>query len=338
MNLRVGLIGCGDIGKLRAAALARVGSLQLVAVNDINRKRAVAVTERYGGVVDEDWRALIRRDGIDAVIVSTPPHLHAQICIEALESGKHLLCEKPLARTPDECQKILDAAQKKDLFLATGFNYRFYPSIQKARELLDSGIIGELDHIRSYAGYSAAEHGQPWVHDVEVVGGGALRDNGIHLIDLTSYFLGGVEEIKGFASNAVWGFDGCEDNGFALLRNATGKIASLHASWTEWGRYKFLIEIYGTRGLIRASCFPMFIQVAWSNNHGGRMHKKFHFFPFINLMEKLRSYRWLVEQSLIQELEAFHLAIRGGTTVIATGQDGKRAVYIAHSVSQSPNN
>ncbi|NIP76479.1 MAG: Gfo/Idh/MocA family oxidoreductase, partial [Xanthomonadales bacterium] len=72
--------------------------------------------------------------------------------MEALQAGKHVLCEKPLARNPQECQAMVAAALRSDRTLATGFNYRFYPSIRKARELLDSGIIGELDHIRSYAG------------------------------------------------------------------------------------------------------------------------------------------------------------------------------------------
>jgi predicted dehydrogenase len=331
--LKIGLIGCGDFGRLRAGAIKRLDSLQLVAVSDVDRKKTEAVTEMHGGVIVEDWRKLMHKD-VDAVIVSTPPHLHADMCTEALAAGKHVLCEKPLARTPDECQRILNTAKKNGCFLATGFNYRFYPSIQKAKSFLEAGMIGELDHIRSYAGYSAADHGQPWVHDVKVVGGGALRDNGIHLIDLTCYFLGEVEEIKGFSSNTVWGFEGCEDNGFVLMRSTADKIASLHASWTEWGRYKFVVEIYGTLGVVRSSCFPMVTTVVTSDKPGGRIRKKFHFFPFINLMEKFRSYRWLVEQSLIKELKAFYRAIRGESSIIATGEDGKRAVEIANSVSQ----
>src|SRR5262249_32546130 len=139
-------------------------------------------------------------------IISTPPSLHAPMAIEALKSGKHVLCEKPLGRTPSECQRMVAAATEAKLFLATGFNYRFYPSITKARQLLDSGVIGELNHVRSYSGYSAADHNHDWLHDFEMMGGGALRDNGIHLIDVTRFFLGEVEEVKGFVSNSVWGF------------------------------------------------------------------------------------------------------------------------------------
>ncbi len=333
MQLRLGLIGCGDMGQLRAAAVSRTNSLQLVAVSDLDANRATAAASRCGAAIDYDWRDMIQREDIDAVIISTPPSLHTQMSIEALNSGKHVLCEKPLARTPDECRNIVAAAESSDRFLATGFNYRFYPSFKKAREFLDSGIIGELDHIRSYAGYSATDHNQPWIHDIEVVGGGALRDNGIHLIDLTRYFLGEVAEVKGFASNTVWGFEGCEDNGFALLRSQTGKIATVHASWTEWRRYKFILEIYGNRGCITASCFPMRTQVVYSEKGNGRQHRKNHFFPKTFFMEHLRSYRWVVEQSLAQELEAFHGAIRGEKTYLATGHDGMRTVEIAHTAA-----
>ena len=172
---------------------------------------------------------MVRRNDIHAVIVSTPPSLHAEMTVAALNAGKHVLCEKPLARTPAECQRMVAAAKDSKRFLATGFNYRFYPSIEKARGLMDSGLIGKLDHVRAYSGYSAAEHNHDWLHDAEMMGGGALRDNGIHLIDLACYFLGEVTEVKGFASNSVWGFNGCEDNGFALLRSKAGKIGTLQA-------------------------------------------------------------------------------------------------------------
>ena len=335
MRLRFGLIGCGEIGRLRAAALSRARSLQLVAVSDLDLGRATAVASSYGGAADHDWRALLRREEVDAVIVSTPPSLHAEMCIEALQSGKHVLCEKPLARTPDECRSILETAEQNGRFLATGFNYRFYPSIRKARTLMDSGVIGELDHIRSYAGYSARDHSHPWLRDVEVMGGGTLRDNGIHLIDLTRYFLGEVSEAKGFASNSVWEFKGCEDNGFALLRSATGRIASLQASWTEWRGYRLLVEIYGSRGCIRAWCFPMLTQVVSAEDRGGRTRKKTYFFPKTFISEHLRSYRWVITTSFVLEIDAFSRAVRGEPMALATGYDGLRAVEVAHTVSQA---
>lgn len=334
MSLSIGLIGCGGIGLLRAQALLQSKDFKLIAVSDIDAERALAAAAGHENCeVYSDWRELAQRKDLDAVIVSTPPSLHAEMCISALKSGKHVLCEKPLARSPEECMGILDAADKNGKFIATGFNYRFYPSVLKARELFESGIIGELDHIRSYAGYTAADHNHEWLHDVDVMGGGALRDNGIHLIDLTSYFLGGISEVKGFGSNWVWDFEGCEDNGFLLARSPAGKIATLQASWTEWRGYKFGLEIYGTRGCIRVSCFPMLVQAAWSEEFGGKPQHKNYYFPMVHLMEHLRSYRWVVVQSFIQEFEAFSRSIYGEATPLATGYDGLVAVETAYAAT-----
>ena len=334
MSIRFGLIGCGEIGRLRAAALAEA-SLPLTAVSDIDRQRAEREAAPRGAAVEADWRSLIGRADVDAVIVSTPPSLHAEMCIAALNASKHVLCEKPLARNPEEARAMIEAAAGSGRFLATGFNYRFYPSVAKAKELLDSGIIGELDHIRSYTGYSATDHNHPWLHDAATMGGGSLRDNGIHLIDVTCYLLGEVAGMQGYASHGVWKFPGCEDNGFVLLRSKEGKIASLQASWTEWRGYRFEVEIYGSRGMIRTSCFHMITRLVWAAERGGMTSRKTWFFPRTHLMEHLRSYRWVVVQSFLREHQEFLLAAKGEPSMIATGLDGLRSIEIAQSARHS---
>lgn len=325
--VRYGLIGCGDIGAVRVAAIARTGA-QLVAVSDIDHRKATLLASPHGALVDRDWYTLIDRE-LDAVIVSTPPSLHADMCIEAMHAGRHVLCEKPLARSPSECRAMVDAAESTGRVLAVGFNYRFYPSFARARQLLDSGAIGELSHIRAYAGYSAADLGQAWVKDAAVVGGGALHDNGIHLIDLTRYFLGEVADVQGLATNRVWGFGRAEDNGFLVMRSPEGRIATLHASWTEWGRYQFRIEIVGGLGRIVATCFPMRLEIISTDRLGGRMRRRRESFLGTMIGEHLRSYRWVVQRSFALEHEAFERAIAGQPSQVATGLDGLRAIEIA---------
>jgi predicted dehydrogenase len=332
--LRIALIGCGGIGALRARALASLPSYRLAVASDLVPGRAEALVGRHGGRAVADWRAAVSDPGVDVVVVSTPPSSHAEICVAALGAGKHVLCEKPLARNASEGRLIVETAARCERLIATGFNYRFYPSIAKAREILDAGGIGRLDHVRSYAGYSAAEHGQAWLHDAAVMGGGVLRDNGIHLIDLTRYFLGEVAEVTGFASGDVWQFDGCEDNGFALLRSEAGRIAALHASWTEWRGYRLLVEIYGTRGCIRAWCFPMMTQVIAAPAPGGRARRRRYLFPATHVGERLWSYRWVVVRSFVRELEALAGALRGERTALATGHDGLRAIEIAEAATR----
>src|SRR5690606_13369866 len=105
--VRAGLIGCGGIGSIRAQALARTSSFKLTAVSDVDAGRAAAAAQTAGASIETDWRALVARDDVDAVVIATPPHLHAEMCVGALEAGKHVLCEKPLARTPDECERVV---------------------------------------------------------------------------------------------------------------------------------------------------------------------------------------------------------------------------------------
>lgn len=330
MTFKVGLIGCGEIGRLRAAALAQTPQLELTLACDIEPARAQKLAEDWGSEATSEWHQAIQRQDLDAIIISTPPSLHAEMTIAALQAGKHVLCEKPLARNPAECRHMVDAAEQNSRFLATGFNYRFYPSVRKARELLSSGLIGDLVYVRSYAGYSATEHNHEWLHDVEVMGGGALMDNGIHLIDLTACFLGGVEAAEGLTSNRIWRYEGCEDNGFLLLRGPEGRTATLHASWTEWRGYRFQLELFGERGCIQVSCFPMLTTVTWTEARGGNTRKKTYTFPRTFLMEHLRSYRWVVVQSFVQELATWSRAIQGEESDIATGEDGKLAVELVY--------
>lgn len=329
--MRYGLIGCGDIGVVRAAAIAQKGA-RLVAVNDIDAGKAAALAAGHGAAVDRDWRDLIARD-LDAVIVSTPPSLHEEMCVAALRAGRHVLCEKPLARDADECRRMLEAADAAGRVLAVGFNYRFYPSFARAREILDSGAIGELSHIRAYAGYSATGHGQAWVKDASVVGGGTLHDNGIHLIDLTRWFLGEVADVHGLATSAVWRYGAAEDNGFLIMRNPEGRVATLHASWTEWGKYQFRIELVGTLGRITATCFPMHLEVLTADRTGGRMRRRTERFIRTTIGEHLKSYRWVVAESFVREYDAFERAIAGQPSPIAAGLDGLRAIEIARSAA-----
>jgi predicted dehydrogenase len=320
---------------LRAEALSQTEGFRLSAVSDVDASRASSLANRFHVPFHTDWRACID-ETCDVVIVSTPPPFHSEMCAEAFRRGKHVLCEKPLARTPQEARAILDAARQAGRHLATGFNYRFYPAIAEARRILRSGLIGELDHIRSFAGHpGGSEFTHPWVHDVNVMGGGALVDNGIHIIDLTRHFLGEVAEVKGFRTMGVWQFEGCEDNGFALLRSSAGKIATLQASWTEWRGYRFWIEIFGTKGCVRASYPPMLLQLTWFDQPGGSVHRKTSLFPLFQIQEKIRSYRWTVIRSFVEEFSAFARAVSGEAGEAGTGFDGLRATEIAHAVYSS---
>ena len=256
--VRFAQIGAGVIGQLRARALQRVPGTSLRFVFDVDEAAARALAEQHGARATTDYDALLAEEDIDVVIVSSPPQFHEAQVIAALEAGKDVLCEKPLANSLEAARNMVETAHRLGRTLTTGFNHRYFPAIQTVKRAIDDGLIGELDHVRAFAGHQGlSQFRAAWEYDKAIVGGGALMDVGIHMLDLTRYLLGEVDEVYGKATANVWGLDGSEDNGMLLLRSTAGKYATFQATWSEWKGYRFHIEAYGTKGMARAYYAPM---------------------------------------------------------------------------------
>ena len=175
--MNFGLIGAGQIGRVRERAIRRAAGCELIAVSDADAARPGSLAASAQAAVCTNYEELLRREDVDAVIISTPPDSHERIAIAALEAGKHVLCEKPLAPNPGACRRMLDAAGGARRTLATGFCQRYFPAIQFVKETVASGRIGEISYVRAFTGHAGlAEFSEPWVHNKEVVGGGALMD------------------------------------------------------------------------------------------------------------------------------------------------------------------
>jgi len=163
-----------------------------------------------------------------------------------------VLVEKPAARSTAEIQLVIEAAAKHGMKVHVGFNHRYHRSIRKAKELLDSGVIGDLMFVRARYGHGARiGYDKEWRADPALSGGGELIDQGPHLIDLTRWFLGEITEIQGFAHTYFWDMP-VDDNGFMLLKTEKKQVAFLHASCTEWKNI-FSMEIYGKLGKLDLS-------------------------------------------------------------------------------------
>ena len=334
--MRFGLIGTGCIGQIRAQALKNAKGCELYAVVDVDRDRAEAITPSREMQVFDDYQKMLALREVDAVIISTPPQFHEEMVISSLEAGKHVLCEKPLGNTVDACRKMVEISRKTGKVLATGFNHRYFPAIQFVKQTLDSGLIGELDHIRAFAGHTGlSEFRAPWEYDKKVMGGGVLMDVGIHVIDLTRYLLGEIEEVEGITTCNVWKLGHAEDNGFVLMRGSQGKNAILHATWSEWKGYRFHIEAYGEKGMVRAYYAPMMSMAIYMDKPGGRRKRTYHFYPMNLIKEKLYSWKSTVKQTFQREFSDFIRLCEGKTGVIADGFSGFRAVEIANAVYRS---
>lgn len=246
----VGLIGCGLIGKKRAKALGSEG--KLVACSDINIVNGQNLSNDTGAKFYSDWRELISNKEIEVVIVATTHDSLAEITKSAVRSGKHVLVEKPAARNVTELSSVMSIAKENSCKIHVGFNHRYHQSLLKARELVDSGELGELMFVRARYGHGArVGYEKEWRADPKLSGGGELIDQGTHLIDLSRWFLGDLVGIQGFANNYFWDMP-VDDNGFMLLKTSANKVAFLHASCTEW-KNLFSMEIYGKLGKLDLS-------------------------------------------------------------------------------------
>ncbi len=246
----VGIVGCGLIGQKRAKALGQGG--QLVACADLDVSRAESLARASGAKVLRDWRELVWSPLVDVVIVATLHDSLAEITCTAAEAGKHVLVEKPAARNASELVPVMAAAEKHGVKVHVGFNHRYHRSLRKAKELVDSGALGELMFVRARYGHGARiGYDKEWRADPALSGGGELIDQGPHLIDLSRWFLGELTDVEGFAHTYYWDMP-VDDNGFMLLKTAKKQAAFLHVSCTEW-KNTFSMEVYGKPGKLDVS-------------------------------------------------------------------------------------
>ena len=247
-ELRAGIIGCGLIGRKRAAAFP--GRISICA--DLDPDRAGSLASEHGAASTSQWQKVLDDPTVDLVFVATRHDSLAAITRAAVEAGKHVLVEKPAARSAAELEPVAAAARAHARRVRVGFNHRFHPSIQKARCLIDDGAIGELMFLRARYGHGGRlGYDREWRANPALSGGGELIDQGVHLIDLSRWFLGSFSKIDGCAQTYYWDMP-VDDNAFLLLRTAEGKAAFLHASCTEW-KNLFSLEIYGRGGKLDIS-------------------------------------------------------------------------------------
>jgi predicted dehydrogenase len=248
--MNVGIVGAGLIGKKRLdSILASPSGERVIAIADIDRKRAEDLAERAGATANADWLKIIGDENIDVVAIATPNKYVLEIALAAIAANKNVLCEKPLGRNADEASKICRLAQEKGIVLKTGFNHRHHPAIFKAHDLVEQGEIGKHTHIRCVYGHGGRPgYEKEWRASKDICGGGELLDQGVHVVDLFRWFLGDFDEAYGLIRTAYWPIE-VEDNAFAIFKKATGQVAMMHTSWTQW-KNRFLFEIFGDKGYL----------------------------------------------------------------------------------------
>jgi predicted dehydrogenase len=248
-KLKIGIVGCGLIGQKRAKALG--SAHQLVAVADVVEQRAKQLASGYPGCeYFSDWQQVCNHPEVELVIVATTNNMLTPVALGAIEANKHVLLEKPGARNASELAQLVEAAAHSKALVKVGFNHRFHPAFLKAKEIWDTGELGDLMYIRGRYGHGGRlGYEKEWRADPEIAGGGELLDQGVHLIDLSRWFAGEFTSVEVHTATYFWQMP-VEDNGFIFLKTAQQQVAWLHVSCTEW-KNLFSFEIFGRYGKLQ---------------------------------------------------------------------------------------
>ena len=256
MTLRWGIIGCGSVAERKGGpALYGVEGSELVAVMRRNAAKAADFARRHGA---KRWydRAedLLADPEVNAVYVATPVGLHCQHTIMAAEAGKHVLCEKPMAMTVQECREMIASCQANDVKLMIAYYRRTYPVVQRMKQLLAEGAIGQPMLVRinltSYVNPDDPEAEEAWRVRPAVSGGGVLYDVGSHRLDVMNYLLGPAAEVSAFVDTLHASYQ-VEDSAVLALKLRSGIHGTANFQWNV-GSNTDDFEIYGTRGKLLA--------------------------------------------------------------------------------------
>ena len=262
--LNIGVIGCGKIAQVRhIPEYAANENCTLTAFFSPNAKRAEDMAAKYGGKVYASAEELFADPEIDAVSICAANYAHAELSIKALEAGKHVLCEKPMAVTIEDCEAMLAAAEKARKRLMIGQNQRLAKAHLCAKELLEQGEIGKVVSFRSSFGHGGPETWSispgkdTWFFDKKRAAMGAMADLGIHKTDLLRFLLG-QDVVRTTARLCTLDkrgpndeLIGVDDNAFCIYEMSGGAFGTMTASWTYYGAEDNSTVLYGTEGIMR---------------------------------------------------------------------------------------
>lgn len=302
--LNIALIGYGGIGRVHAMAYRDIpftygipaNLINIVGVATTRAETAKKAAEEIGcDVYTANYLELLQRDDIALIDCCTPNHMHEEIIVAAAKAGKHIYCEKPLAMNAQQAKRMVDAVQKANVKTQLTFNFRFFPAIYRAKQLIDSGFLGRVFSFRGrYFRSSYIDPTKPlsWRLSKDISGGGALLDLGSHIIDLLYYLLGPFASVQATmdtlikerpvkAGSSEKGIVDVDDFALINAKLHDGTLGNIEVSRMGTGvNNECLFEIYSEKGAIRFNAEdPSYLEIydvrdAGSPNGGLRGFKK----------------------------------------------------------------
>ena len=318
--LSVGVIGLGSLGTKRAAALRETHGGRLVAVADQQPDRAIRAATDFG-VPALSTDDLLASEQVDVVLICTPNSSHAELSIAAMNAGKHVLCEKPIACSPAEGGKIAAAARETGRSFKMGSNHRYFRSVRAAYDLVQSNAIGQVLTMFCRIGHNGERLRDTWYWDSGQSGGGALLDTGCHVLDLCRWFMGDFTTCTGATSRVFWKEAGVEDTASGTLLTADGRLAVVTTSRRLFSGYLH-IEINGSAGFAwldaRRDVFAA-DRLTWGEKAGRSPPQVLDFFADQS-------------NSMVLELDDFFSAIQTGRKLTPDADDGLAILRITDAL------
>ena len=250
--INVGILGCGVIANTHALAINDLPNVNLYGVSDWDFNRAKSFAEEKGIKAYNSYEDMLNDENIDAVSICTPSGLHAEQAVQALNKGKHVLIEKPLALTVEDCEKIEQAQKQSGKLVSVVCQLRYNPDAIKVKSMIENGEFGkiiscdlELNYYRAPEYYSAS----PWRGTIKMDGGGALMNQGIHGVDALEYFFGPYKVLASKIDTRIHNIE-AEDSAVALVEYSCGAVGIIQASTATPPGFLMKIKIYASRGYV----------------------------------------------------------------------------------------
>ncbi len=316
--IKVALIGAGAISGAYSLALESLDTMNLVGVADINMDAAKTMADKHSCPAFEDYLEMCDQMQPDAVIICTPPTTHRHIAIELMNRSIHVLCEKPLATTPDDAWAMVRASQSNEVVFTMASKFRFVPDVSKAREILASGKLGDIILFEnSFTG--VVDMSERWNSNPELSGGGVLIDNGTHSVDIMRFLLGPLAEIRAVEGKRLQSMN-VEDTVHIFVKSQEGVIGSIDLSWSMSKGLPTFINLFGTEGTLH---------VGWKESKF-KLKGDDDWTVFGTGYDKVAAFR--------NQLINFGDAIRGINPLVITAKDAIASVYTVEAAYRAMNN
>jgi len=247
-QFRVGMIGTGRIAQTYLSNWGKVEGAELAAVCDVDAGLVQSATEAYGCTGYSNYKEMIAREKLDGVVVCTPPVTHREFVTDSLESGLHVLCEKPIAISSQDLSEMYKTAGTQNRRLMMASKFRYVEDVAAARSLIKSGVLGKPVLLNNtFANWLDVR--ERWNSKREIGGGGVLIDNGTHSVDITRFLLGSITEVHAYEGPRVQPIE-VEDTCHVSFRTESDAIGTIDLSWSIHKELDSYVDIFGTEGML----------------------------------------------------------------------------------------